>query len=152
MSANKKPRKAYRRKGVLLDTMAYVKESLTPLHGFVDSNAILRIRCHDAVAALQAGKAGAKEIDSLVQLSNMSMSLKKLNLGRGYHDEVCAGADAVESLRNRWNATGKAVAWADELTAVNMLLAIHDAQLDASTLQTIERAVKLTNKKQAVAV
>ena len=152
MPASKKPRKQYRPKHVRLDTMGYVKESLTPLTEFTAANLNVRLQYLSSLDAISHGHGTEADIRNIIDASNMAMSLKRLGNGVEWADVILAGADAVESMRNRYNQTGVATLWAWELHDIRALLAAHDEQLDRCDIRTLEKGIEVTKKKKAVMV
>lgn len=148
MAANKKPRKAYRPRGVILDTVNWVCGGFKPLASVADQDVTLRTRNHLALEALTKGHATAADMGNLIAISNMTMALKRGGFGDEYHDVARAGADAIEALRDskRFVCTGP------ELTAIKRMVELHDAQLDVVRINDLDAALRLAKKKQAVAV
>lgn len=152
MAANKKPRKKprkkYRPKGVRLDTMAWVKQGLTPLSQ-VDGQALtLKIRNHDALDIARRGEADVTTMDALVSALNMTEALIFIRdeLGKDWAAEITAGQDALYEMCCRGVKTGRFVFTGPELTAVNLAMDIHDAQIDQCTVADIEQAIALVNR------
>lgn len=152
MAKNKKPAKKYKPKGVLPDPVSWVLDGLKPLTSLVGANVDLRIKNRQALEAVAKGRGNSHDVAVLAAASNMAMALKLLGFKVDWADELREGADAVEALRDRYNATGKALCWAQELHALKVMMSVHDDQLDDVDVQTIERALAIVEKKQAVAV
>lgn len=152
MAANKKPRKRYKPRGLIYDPVAYIKQGFAPLTSMTSANVDLRIKYHNAMAQIQTGNGVMHDIDTLIAASNMAMGLKKLGMGGDWEQELDDAANAIIALRGRYRETGRVVCRAGELKAINLLLAIHDAQLDASTIGELEQAIKIVKRKEAIAV
>ena len=148
MAANKKPRKAYRPRGVILDTVNWVCGGFKPLVSIKDEDVKLRMKNHQALEAIATGKATSHDLGILIAASNMTMALKRGGFGDEYHSIARAGADAIEALRN----SKRLVCTGPELTAIKRMIELHDAQLDIVRINDLDAAIKLTKKKQAVAV
>lgn len=148
MASNKKPRKAYRQRGVILDTMNWVCGGFKPLTSNVSEDVNLRLKNHLALDAVSKGQASRTDVGILIAASNMTMALKRGGFGDEHHDIARAGADAIEALRNR----ERYVCTGPELTAIKRMIELHDAQLDVARINDLDAALKLARKKQAVAV
>jgi hypothetical protein len=148
MASNKKPRKAYRQRGVILDTMNWVCGGFKPLVSIKDEDTKLRLKNHIALEAIAKGQATNADLGILIAASNMTVALKCGGFGDEHHDIARAGADAIEALRNR----ERYVCTGPELTAIKRLIELHDAQLDVVRINDLDAALKLARKKQAVAV
>ena len=148
MAANKKPRKAYKPKGVILDTVNWVCGGFKPLSSVADENVKLRLRNHLALEAIAKGQATSVDLGTLIAASNMTMALKRVGFGDEHHAIARAGADAIEALRNG----NRLVCTGPELTAIKRMIELHDAQLDIVRINDLDAALKLAKRKQAVAV
>ena len=148
MAANKKPRKAYRPRGVILDTVNWVCGGFKPLSSVGDENVKLRLRNHLALESISKGKATHVDLGTLIAASNMTMALKRGGFGDEYHSTAIAGANAIEALRN----SGRFVCTGPELTAIKRMMELHDAQLDVVRINDLDAALKLSKRQQAVAV
>ena len=148
MASNKKPRKAYRPRGVILDTMDWVCGGFKPLTSVAGEDMTLRMKNHLALEAIAKGQATNADLGILIAASNMTVALKCGGFGDEYHSIARAGADAVEALRD----SKRLVCTGPELTAIKRMIELHDAQLDVVRINDLDAALKLAKKKQAVAV
>jgi hypothetical protein len=122
---NVRKRSKYRPKGVIMDPMAYVKESLSPVEA--SYLLALRIRNHAAMMALTQGKATRDDIDLMIAMANMTEALYRMGLGRDYAEEVRQGLDALYEVGRRGASNYKFVLRANEMGALNTLMELHDA-------------------------
>lgn len=136
-------RSKYRPKGVRLDVMAWVKSGLMPINDVPHAAVNLRIRNHAALAAVTQGKATKDDIDDLVGAVNVTEALAMLGKGKDWADEIRAGQEAVLAMARRGLERGKFLFTGPELTAVNLAMEIHDAQLDSCNVQELEQALDL---------
>lgn len=141
-------RSSYRPRGVVLDTMQWVTSGFKTLPSIGDQNVILRLRNHSALESVMRGNATATDVNVLITAANMATALKHIGKGGDWSDEIRAGVDAVESLsqRARYVFTGP------ELSAVRLMMEIHDAQLDACTIAELEKALAIAKRGIATAI
>jgi hypothetical protein len=134
-------RSSYRPKGVIMDTMRHVLGGFTPVreHGKATT---LKIKNHQALTSMVAGTGNRDDIDILIAAMNVAEALAiTAELGDGYRAEITAAQDALLAMsrrgleRNRFLFTGL------ELTAMNLGMEVHDAQLDACTVGELEKAL-----------
>lgn len=144
-------RSSYRPRPIMRDALGWVLQGLKSVTE-TDGNVDLRIRNMSALESVAKGAATMADVDTLIAVSNMAQALKRLDLGRDWAQELRAGADAIEALRNRGRASGRFLCRGPELQAIRLLMEIHNAQLDASRVGTVERAIDIARKQQAVAV
>jgi hypothetical protein len=141
----------YRPKGVRLDNMTWVMSSIKPF----DSVAVavdLRIKNHAAIEALRLGQATRHDMDVLIGAFNMCEGYMRLRdeFGVDWAKEIREGQDALLAVSRRGLALSpeRFICRADELVAINMTMQIHDAQLDQSTVQDMERALAIVEKDE----
>jgi len=141
MSKNKKPRKAYRPKERLANPLAYVLEGFRPVTEYSDYLADLKIKNHLAMKLLLQGKANKIDMDTLIAMSNIVEALQQMGFGVDYKDVSTEGRYAILSIV--WRATEKLrfVPTGPEITALNTLMELHDAQMEVVTVGDIETAI-----------
>ncbi len=134
-------RSRYRPIPIRCDAMAFVQAGLKPLADTKDALLTLQLKNYDALASLSLGMATRKEMDLLIEATNMAESLAWLGHGRDWKAEMRAGEVATQSACMRGLATGHFWATPDELEQMRMLMAVHDAQLQTVTIRDIEQAI-----------
>ncbi len=140
-------RSKYKPRAVLANPVAWVLEGLTPV-AHHDSYLIdLKIKNHGAMAALTQGRATRIEIDVLIAMSNVIEALWTLGFGTEYEDVIVAGQAALIEVGRRGLTTGKFILRAAEMTALNELMELHDAQMDVITIRDMDRALAVVNKR-----
>lgn len=141
-------RSKYRPKGVLIDPLAYVMSGLKPVLSHSESTS-LRIRNHAAMTALTRGEAVKADIDTLISAFNISeaLTLVNPNLGSDWRDEIKAGQDALYNVAVRGRTTYKFVLTGAEMAAMNLLMEIHEAQLEKATVLELERATDVVHQR-----
>jgi len=136
-------RSKYKPRELIVNTMGYVLESITPVaqHNsyFVD----LKIKNHGALTALTKGVATRRDIDTLIQAVNMVEALYRLGFGRDYFPEVRAGLDALYEMGVRGAESGRFVLKASEMDALNTVMELHDAQLEVIIVKDMDKAIAL---------
>ena len=142
-----KKRSKYKPKGVRIDAINWVLAGLKPFNDVAVSKD-LRIRNHDAMNTLRKGEATRHEIDVLIGAFNMTEAYAKLRpeLGSDWAEEIKAGQDALHAVGKRGAASSRFILTAKELTAMNLVMEIHDAQLDNTTVNDMEKAMDIVNQ------
>lgn len=138
-------RSKYRPKGVRLNTLAFVLESMTPVAKHDSFLVDLKIKNHGAMTALTTGQAVRADIDALIAMSNICEALYRMGFGREYQDVVKHGSDALYAVGRRGAETGRFILRAGEMTALNTLMELHDAQMDVITIKDMEQAFKIVD-------
>ena len=139
-------RKKYRPKPVRLDNMSFVKAGITSMTK-VSAATDLRIKNHDCLNNLRMGSASREDIDKVIGVLNMAEALCQLGKGRDWTIEVGQAQDAMlEIARKGVSRDMKFVVSGPQLQALNLAMEVHDAQLDASTVQDVEKALDLVKE------
>ena len=140
-------RSAYRPKGVLINPLAYVLESLKPVKHHDSYLIDLKIKNHAAMESLTKGRAVRADMDILISMVNVVEALYRLGFGEDYGDVVQQGLDALHDVGKRGVQTGRFILTAHEMSHLNLVMELHDAQMEVITVKDMERAVDLVNKE-----
>jgi hypothetical protein len=136
-------RSKYRPKGVRLDTLGYVKESLTPVTAHDSYLLDLKIKNSEAMLALMRGAAVKGDMDTLIAMSNIVESLYRLGFGSEYKEVGISGREALLNIAYRAVTTKRFVPTAEQIKALQLLMELHDAQMDVITIKDMEQALRL---------
>ena len=140
-------RSKYRPKGVIMNTMAFVVESLTPVTKHDTYLVDLKIRNHMALTNLTQGKATRADMDDLIAMGNVTEALSRLGFGKEHGDITMDGLEALHSVGKRGAESGRFILRSEEMRALNTLMDLHDAQMDVITIKDMERGLKLVNEE-----
>jgi hypothetical protein len=140
-------RSKYRPKGVLLNPLGYVLESMSPLAAHNSYLLDLKIKNHAALTALTTGMATRADIDVLITMGNVTEALYRLGFGAEYGNEVKAGLNALRDTARRGAESHRFILRAAEMSALNTLVELHDAQMDVATIKDMENALKLVDQE-----
>jgi len=137
-------RSKYRPKGMLPDPVSWVLSGMKPFTS-VSLSADLRIKNHDAMDLLRRGDATAATIDVLISAFNMceAYTMLRPELGQDWKEEIKAGLDALHAVGERGVASGRFILKAEELNAMNLVMEIHDRQLESTTVRDMELAMEI---------
>lgn len=134
-------RSKYKPKGVIMDTVGHV------LGGFrlvqhTGKAVTLKIKNHQALASMVKGTGSREDIDILIAAMNVTEALAITGeLGHEYRAEITAAQDAILAMGKRGLERNRFLFTGPELTAMNLGMEIHDAQLDACTVAQLEKAL-----------
>ena len=141
-------RSKYKPKGVRVDALTWVLAGVKPFKD-VPSSINIRIKNHAAMDALRRGEATREDMDTLIGAFNMTEAYMKLrpDLGADWADEIKQGQDALLCVAARGFDSGRFILKAQELVAMNLVMEIHDAQLDNTNVREMELAMELIDKE-----
>ena len=144
MPKSSKPRKKYRpAKGVIVDTIGWVKEGLAPLDQHGTYLLDLKIANHGALASLLHGAGTPKDISTLIAVSNIAESLQQMGFGSEYKDITVNGRYALLKIAYRAVEISKYAPTEEEIEMLNELMRLHDAQMEVITVADMQRAIDL---------
>jgi hypothetical protein len=133
----------YKPKGVRLDNMAWVQASLKKVGTLPTAGLALKLKMHEALAAMLNGTATRSDVDALISAVNVAEALIKVraDLGRDWAVEIKAAQDAIHDMGVRCYKRDKFLFTGPEMSAVKVVVELHDQQLDDCTVKEMEQAL-----------
>lgn len=123
--------------------MAFVQETMEPIKDR-NEGTVFKLRNHQAMAALAKGNGTIIDVDVVLEALNVTEALAKLNVGTDWSAEIQVAQDALSTMASRGLANGNRFIFkAQELTAINLAMEVHDAQLDAVSVGKMIEAIFL---------
>jgi hypothetical protein len=138
MSANKKPRKKYRPRAVIPDPVKYVLSGFT--RPATEQIRNIKLINHGALLALTSGSGTKEDWEFICTALNAAVVLAERDIGYEYLDDIRAGMQAHAECGKRLCQHGRLGYTGQQLTAVNLAIEVHDAQIDIATVGELERA------------
>lgn len=138
-------RSKYRPKPQLTDPLTWVLAGMKPVLTAKEVMDNVRIKNHLALRCVVDGTATRKDMDILIEAFNVTEALCRVDasLGRDWSEEIKAGQDALLAMGRRGLAKGdRFVFTGPELNAANIVMEIHDAQLERCTVAQMEKALR----------
>jgi hypothetical protein len=139
-------RSSYRPRDKLVNPVAYVVEGLKPVKEHHSYLIDLKIKNHGAMSNLTRGLADKEDVNTLINMVNVVEALYRLGFGREYGDVVKDGLDALHDMGKRGVQTGRFILKAQEMSHLNLIMELNDAQMDLINIKDMERAIDLVNK------
>jgi len=140
-------RSKYRPKPVLVNPLGYVIESMTPVTKHDNFLLDLKIKNSEAMVALMQGRAIKADMDILISMSNVTEALQQMGFGKEYQDVCVDGRFAILTIIDRARQHGRFTPTGPEIQLLNLLMELHDAQMDVITVRDIEKALALVKFK-----
>jgi hypothetical protein len=107
----------------------------------------LKIKNHLAMTTLTRGEATRSDIDTLIASVNIVEALYRLGFGKEYADVVREGLDALRDVGRRGVESGRFILKSTEMNALNLVMELHDAQMDLITIKDMDKAVELVKEE-----
>ena len=139
-------RSSYRPKPQLPNPVAWIINGFKPVTqaGIVN----VQIKNHAAIDALRKGIADREDIDTIIEALNIAEALQRLGIGDEYKDELRSAQDALYAVSKRGvDREYRFVLKAQELTAINLGMEIHDAQIEVTTIEQMEKAIDIVKSE-----
>jgi hypothetical protein len=127
--------------------MAFIKTGFEPVRNQSET-LTLRMKNHASLEEITKGRANKGHVDIMIVALNMTEALAMVreDLGSDWRTEIRAAQDALFAMAQRGVATGRWLFTGPELTAVNLAMELHDAQLDACTVDEMQKAIELSKR------
>ena len=132
----------YKPKRNLQNPLAWVINGFKPITSAADQVLIFRVKNHAALKAACEGVATFDDVNVLVAAMNIAEALEALGVSQGWAEEIAEGHQAIVNA----NARPKFVFTGMEMTAMNLAMDIHDAQVEKCTIGQLEEAIKIVKK------
>lgn len=147
MPATKKPRKRYRPKAKMLNVLEWVCESVQPVAAHDSYLVDVKIRNSQSMLALMQGKATRQDMNVLIAMSNVCEALVRMGFGKEYATEAMDGRAAILAIVMRAPQVLRFTPKAEEIKALQLLMELHDAQMEVITVRDMERALELVKQE-----
>lgn len=133
----------YKPHGVRLDNMSWIIAGMKKVGTLPTAGVALKLKNHEALDSILTGVGTKDHVDVLIAAVNMSEALIRVRdeLGVDWANEIKAAQDAIYSMGKRGVERGSFGFTGPEMTAVKLVMDIHDSQLDECTVKEMEKAL-----------
>lgn len=140
-------RSKYRPKGVIPDTMTWVKAGFKKVGSLPTAGVALKLKNHEALDSMMRGEGTKDHVDVLIAAFNMAEALYRINpnLGLNYAPAIKDAQDAIYSMARRGVQKGRFLFTGPELQVIRYGIDIHDAQIDECIVGEMEAALELVS-------
>lgn len=138
----KSAKKKYRQKWIPQDPLKLVAERIRPVEKQGSWLMDRRLKQSQALASLMRGEAVKAHLSDLMAMQNMSVAMQRLKIGDEYRDITDASSEALINIVNRSKDSGRFLATGPEITALQNLYELQDAQYESSTVGEVQKAYK----------
>jgi hypothetical protein len=144
-----KKKSKYKPKGVRLDNMSWVMAGLRTVGTLPTAGVALKLKNHEALDSILTGQGTKEHVDVLISSVNMAEAMTRIrdDLGRDWADEIRAAQDAVYSMGVRGYEKGSFLFTGPEMTAVKLVMDLHDTQLDHCSVKEMEQALFIVEEE-----
>jgi hypothetical protein len=137
----------YKPKGVRLDTMNWVVTGMTKVSAKESAYVTMHLKNMSALDSLSKGTANKKEIDIVIGVINVAEALCELGVGSEYHQIVLSASSALYDVCKRsFDINDRFICRGEELSAIKLGYEVHDAQMEATTIGMLDKALDVIDK------
>ena len=137
----------YKPKGVRLDTMNWVVTGMTKVSAKESAYVTMHLKNMSALDSLVKGTANKKEIDIVIGVINVAEALCELGVGSEYHQIVLSASSALYDVCKRsFDINDRFICRGEQLSAIKLGYEVHDAQMEATTIGMLDKALDVIDK------
>jgi hypothetical protein len=139
----------YKPKGVRLDAVNWVLAGMRKVGTLPTAGVGLKLKNHEALDSIMKGQGTKDHVDVLIHAVNMAEALIRIrdDLGADWATEIKAAQDAIYTMARRGVEKNRFAFTGPEMTAVRVVMDVHDAQLDECSVKDMEKALELVNEE-----
>jgi hypothetical protein len=144
-----KKKSKYKPRGVRYDNLSWILAGMKKVGTLPTAGVALKLKNHEALDSILTGQGTRDHVDVLISAVNMSEALIRIRdeLGVDWKDEIRAAQDAIYTMGKRGIEKNRFAFTGPEMTAVKLVMDLHDAQLDDCSVKEMEQALFIVNEE-----
>ena len=144
-----KKKSKYKPKGVRYDNLSWIVAGMKKVGTLPTAGVALKLKNHEALDSILKGQGTKDHVDMLIAAVNMAEAMTRIRdgLGRDWAEEIRAAQDAVYAMGVRGHEKGSFLFTGPEMTAVKLIMDLHDSQLDDCTVKEMEQALFIVEEE-----
>jgi hypothetical protein len=144
-----KKKSKYKPRGVRLDNMSWIIAGMKKVGALPTAGVALKLKNHEALDSILMGQGTRAHVDVLIAAVNMSEALIRIRdeLGVDWKTEIKAAQDAIYTMGRRGVEKNRFAFTGPEMTAVKLVMDLHDAQLDECLVREMEEALFIVEEE-----
>lgn len=138
-----KKKSKYKPRGVRYDNLSWIVAGFKKVGTLPTAGVALKLKNHEALDSILMGQGTRSHVDILIAAVNMSEAFicVRDDLGLDWVKEIKAAQDAIYTMGKRGHERNSFVFTGPEMTAVKLVMDLHDVQLDDCTVREMEQAL-----------
>jgi hypothetical protein len=139
----------YKPKGVRLDNLSWIVAGMKKVGSLPTAGVALKLKNREALDSILKGQGTRAHVDILISAVNMSEALVRIrdDLGKDWAIEIKAAQDAIYTMGKRGVERDSFLFTGPEMTAVKLVMDLHDAQLDDCCVREMEEALFIVEEE-----
>jgi hypothetical protein len=133
----------YKPRPVRADNLNWILAGMKKVGTLPVAGVELKLKNHAALDSILMGNGTREHIDVLISAVNICEALVRIrdDLGFDWATEIKAAQDALYTMAKRGVEKNSFVFTGPEMTAMKLVMDVHDAQLDNCTVKEMEQAM-----------
>ena len=133
----------YKPRHVRTDNLNWILAGMKKVGALPTAGIALKLKNHEALESILRGQGTKHDVDVLINAVNMAEAMVRIrdDLGADWKTEIKAAQDAIYTMGKRGVERGSFAFTGPEMTALKLVMDVHDAQLDDCTVKEMERAL-----------
>jgi len=144
-----KKKSKYKPRGVRMDNMSWILAGMKKVGTLPTAGVALKLKNHEALDSILTGQGTRDHVDVLIAAMNMAEALVRVRdeLGVDWKTEIRAAQDALFTMGRRSIEKGRFAFTGPEMTAIKLMMDVHDVQLDNCTVKEMEQALFIVQEE-----
>ena len=144
-----KKKSKYKPRGVRYDNLSWIIAGMKKVGSLPTAGVALKLKNHEALDSILTGQGTREHVDVLISAVNMSEAMIRIRdeLGMDWKEEIKAAQDAIYTMGKRGIERERFAFTGPEMTAVKLVMDLHDAQLDDCSVKEMEQALFIVNEE-----
>ena len=144
-----KKKSKYKPRGVRYDNLSWIVAGMKKVGSLPTAGVALKLKNREALDSILTGHGTKEHVDVLISAVNMSEAMIRIRdeLGMDWKEEIKAAQDAIYTMGKRGIEKNSFLFTGPEMTAVKLVMDLHDAQLDDCSVKEMEQALFIVNEE-----
>lgn len=142
-------RSSYKPRPVRVDNLNWILAGMKKVGALPVAGVDLKLKNHVALDSILMGNGTRDHLDVLIAAVNICEALVRIrdDLGVDWANEIRAAQDALHTMAKRGFEKNSFAFTGPEMTAMKLVMDIHDVQLDNCTVKEMERALFIVSEE-----
>ena len=144
-----KKKSKYKPRGVRYDNLTWIVSGMKKVGTLPTAGVALKLKNREALDSILKGEGTRAHVDVLISAVNMTEALIRIrdDLGKDWATEIKTAQDAIYTMGKRGVERNSFVFTGPEMTAVKLVIDLHDVQLDDCTVRELEQALFIVEEE-----
>ena len=140
---------SYKPRPVRADNLNWILAGMKKVGSLPTAGVALKLKNREALDSILTGHGTKEHVDVLISAVNMSEAMIRIRdeLGMDWKEEIKAAQDAIYTMGKRGIEKNRFAFTGPEMTAVKLVMDLHDAQLDDCSVKEMEQALFIVEEE-----